>query len=126
MKIYILVLLSIVILISPLSAQTKDPLWDQEQIGNATVLLYQQISDKSAKVGSGTVIVNNGRYYILTASHHAKKLKSDAKVILRLNGDRPDIAALQSISKNHSTKWKHHPVADIALIELDPKSKKDS
>lgn len=122
MKITTFVLITITLLLFPLFAQTKGPLWDQDQIANATVLLYQEISTNSGKVGSGTVIIRNGRHYILTASHHAKELKSDAKVIFRLKGDKPGIFNLLSITKDRSSKWKHHPVADIAIIELDAKS----
>ena len=122
MKIPAFIIIAITLLISPLSAQTKDPIWDQDRIANATVLLYQKISDGLGKVGSGTVIIRNGRYYILTASHHAKELKDDAKVIFRLKGDKPGIFDLLSITKDRPTKWTHHPVADIAMIELDAKS----
>jgi hypothetical protein len=122
MKILTFIIIAIAVLISPLSAQTKDPLWDQDRIANATVLLYQKISDTLAKSGSGTVIIRNGRYYILTASHLAKELKNDAKVIFRLKGDKPGIFDLLSIIKDKSLEWEHHPVADIALIELEAKS----
>ena len=123
MKISKIALITTVLIILPLSTLSKEPLWNQEQITYPTVLLYQKISNTLAKVGSGTVVVNNGRYYIITASHLAKEMKSDAKVIFRLKGDKPDIANLLSISKEGSTKWKHHPVADIAMVELNQKNK---
>lgn len=121
MKILTLIIIAIAVLISPLFAQTKDTLWDQDRIANATVFLYQKISDTAAKSGSGTLIIRNGRYYILTASHVAKELKNDAKVIFRLKGDKPGIFDLLSITKDKSLKWNHHPVADIAMVELDTK-----
>lgn len=109
-------------LVSPLAAQTKDPLWDLDGVSNATVLLYQQVSDSSARIGAGTTIIRSGRYYILTASHVAKELKSNAKIIFRLKGDKPGIFDLQLIAKDKPPKWEHHSIADIAITELDAKS----
>jgi hypothetical protein len=100
------------------SAEGKDPIWDQDQVSNATVLLYQPKGDS----GSGTVIVKSSRFYLLTASHVAKGLKNDSKVILRLKGDKPGIFDLLPLTKNKSLNWKHHSVADIAMIELDSKN----
>lgn len=116
MKILTFIVIAVTLLISPLSAQCKDPIWDQDQIANATVLLYQ------VKGGSGTIIVKDGRYYIITASHVAKELKTGSKVIFRLKGDKPGIFDLLPITKGQTLNWKHHSVADIALIELDPKN----
>lgn len=109
-------------LVSPLAAQTKDLLWDLDRVSNATVLLYQQINNSSASIGSGTIILRSGRYYILTASHVAKELKNNAKVIFRLKGDKPGIFDLQLISKDKPPKWEHHSIADIAITALDAKS----
>lgn len=108
--------------VSPLSAQTKDSLWDEDRISNATVLLYQKVNNTSANIGSGTVIIRNGRHYILTASHVSKEMKNDAKVIFRLKGDKPGIFDLLPIIKDKILKWQDHPVADIAIIELESKS----
>jgi len=109
-------------MVSPRGAQAKDPLWDLDQVSNATVLLYQQITNSSARIGSGTIIARSGRYYILTASHVAKELQNNAKVVFRLKGDKPGIFDLQLIAKDKPPKWEHHSIADIAITELDAKS----
>jgi hypothetical protein len=72
------------------------------------------------KGGSATIVVKDNRYYLLTASHVAKELKDSSKVVFRLKGDKPSIHDLLPITKAKSMSWKHHPVADVALIELDP------
>ncbi|MHC4686918.1 MAG: serine protease family protein [Planctomycetota bacterium] len=116
MRILTFIVIATTLLFSPHSAQTKDLILDQDQIANATVLLYQ------VKGGSGTVVVKDDRYYILTASHVAKELKNGSKIIFRLKGDKPGIFDLTSITMGQSLNWKHHSVADIALIELDAKN----
>ena len=120
--IVLFIFIAIVGLISPVAAQTKDPLWDQDRISNATVLLYQQLDNTSASIGSGTIVIRNDRFYILTASHVAKNLKNNAKVIFRLKGDKPGVFDLQSLIKDAPPKWEHHPTADIAAIKLGTKS----
>ena len=110
----------IFILNNPLFSQVDEAIWDQNQISNITVLLFQQISDTTADIGAGTIINHQDRYYLLTANHVTKKLKNDAKLIFRLSGDKPGIINLLPIVKNNSLEWKNHPVADISLIELIP------
>jgi hypothetical protein len=46
-------------------------------------------------------------------------MKNDAKIIFRLKGDKPGIYDLLPITKGKSLKWKTHPIADIALVELE-------
>ncbi len=111
--------IGIALLAIPSFAYTKDLLWDEEMLSNATILLYQQISRSEAKSGSGTIIIKGNRYYILTASHVSNDMKNDAKIIFRLNGDKPGIYDLLPITKGKSLTWKIHPVADAAIIELE-------
>lgn len=95
-------------------AQNKDPIWDQDQVADATVLLIQGRGGASA-----TIVVKDTSYYLLTASHVAKELKDSSKVVFRLKGDKPGIYDLLPLTKAKSMAWKHHPVADVAMLELD-------
>jgi hypothetical protein len=101
-----------------LFSQVPDSLWDQEQLSNVTVLLYQQLTDSTSISGSGTVISYNSRYFLLTASHVALGMRNNAKLIYRLNGDKPEIIDLLQNVKNHSLRWVTHNIADISIIEL--------
>jgi hypothetical protein len=116
MKKLILLLFTFTVLTAPSLVHAKDMLFDEEQISNATVLLYQHKGNS----GSGTIIRGNNKYFILTASHVAKDMKTDAKIVFRLKGDKPGIYDLVTCVKGKSLSWKHHPIADMAIIELEP------
>jgi len=123
MRSFALVIIALAMLIVPQLTQANDLLWDEDRISNATVLLYQKLDNAKASIGSGTILSRDGKYYILTASHVSKQMKKDAKVVLRLKGDKPSILDLFKISKDKSLKWKQHSVADIAIIELETQDK---
>lgn len=99
-------------------AQVGNSLWNQEQISNITILLYQPQVDTSGVIGSGTIVNHQGKYYLLTAGHVAKEMKNDAKLVFRLNGDKPDVVDLLLLVKDNLLKWKNHSIADLSLIEL--------
>ncbi len=94
--------------------------WTQDQLSNVTVLLYQQISDTSSSIGTGTVISQNSRYFLITATHVAIKLKKSSKIVFRLNGDKPKVYDFVSFFKSQKFSWEHHPIADLSMIELFP------
>ena len=116
MKKYLITI--IFILNNHLSAQVDGVKWNQEQISNITVLIYQATSDTTADIASGTIINHKDRYYLLTANHVTKKIRNNAKLICKLSGDNPGIIDLLPIVKNNALDWKDHPIADISLIEL--------
>lgn len=103
-----------------LNAQVKDSLWTQDQLSNATVLLFQPVNDTTGNSGSGTIIYYNDRYFLLTASHVSSELRENAKIIFRLNGDKPGIYDLIRFVKNKFLDWHIHPVADMSMMELFP------
>ena len=96
----------------------RDSLWSQDDISNVTVFLYQKTSDTSGTSGSGTIINHNGKYFLLTANHVAKEMRSDAKVVFRVAGDKPGIIDLLVLTKTHTLSWINHPIADLSLVEL--------
>jgi hypothetical protein len=119
MRKQIILFIGLAALIIPNLVQSKDLIWDEEGISNATLLLFQKINNDKVFIGSGTIVTKGDRYFILTASHVSKELKNDAKIVFRLLGDKPQIVDLLPIAKNKSLNWKQHPIADIALLELE-------
>ena len=111
-------ILFFLLLSSKISFCQIDSLWNLDGVSNATVMLYQKTSDTSAVIGSATIINYNGRYYLLTASHVAIEMKSNASVVFRLEADKPGIISLALIVKEHKINWTTHPIADLAIIEL--------
>jgi len=123
MKITFYVLGVIILISNNLFAQVDSQLWNQDQLSNATVLLYQPINDTTGKTGSGTIISHENRYFLLTANHIANIMNNNAKIVFRLTGDKPGIFNLVQIVKNNILGWIHHPIADISIIELVPQNK---
>lgn len=123
MKRIIIIFLILIFGNSPFLSQDTDSLWTQDKLSNATVLLYQEVTDSTSVSGSGTIINHNSRYFLLTANHIAKKLKESAKIIFRLDGDKPGIYNLSPLVKNSIQNWNNHPIADISMIELFPNNK---
>jgi hypothetical protein len=101
-----------------LYSQKTDSLWTQDELSNATVLLFQKINDTTSSSGSGTIISISSRYFLLTANHVAKELKESAKIIFRLAGDKPGIYDLLPLTRAKKLIWKNHPIADMSMIEL--------
>ncbi|MCH7964905.1 MAG: hypothetical protein IH852_13315 [Bacteroidetes bacterium] len=116
--------LFIIVINSPILCQVEGDIWDQEQISNITVLLHQQINDSLASIGSGTIVNHQNTFYLLTATHIAKKIKNNAKIVFRLDNDKPDIVDLIQIVKDNKLTWDDHSVADISIIELVPHNEK--
>lgn len=94
-----------------------DSLWTLEGIANITVCLYQPIDNSQFVGGTGVVINQAGKYYLITAAHIAKTILVDAKVGFMVTGSSP-IEIEFSALKSNKSKWTNHPVADIAIIEL--------
>lgn len=113
----VIILITINLLIS---AQRKESLWTQDEISNATVLLYQQTSDTTSKIGTGTIVYSNERYFLLTASHIAIILQNTSKIVFQLENNKPAIIDLHMLVKRPVFDWHHHPVADISLLEIFP------
>ncbi len=101
-------------------SQVNENMWDREQLSNSTVMLYQPLNSDSAKIGTGTIITNGDRYFILTASHIVKILKNNAMVVFHYTGDKAGSFPLKDLLKNNTSDWKHHKNADMALAELEP------
>ena len=93
-----------------------------DEISLMTVMLYQQIDQSdNAKIGTGTIIEHEKRFYLLTAAHVAKDLKLNGKMFFKVGNDEK--YSIDLILQSLTLNWKYHNEADIALIELHPSNK---
>ena len=93
-----------------------------ELLTNTVLNLRQQISPTNSNVGTGTFISHNGKLFIVTAEHVAKDMQLDFKVVVKGVNDLPIELSLEDLTQqNSSIKWINHPVADLAILELNPK-----
>lgn len=58
-----------------------DPVWSIADLSSVTVLLYNGTTNKS---GTGTLIIHNKRYFILTALHVSRLLTLDSKIAIKM------------------------------------------
>ena len=100
------------------SAQDKIEKWKVEELADISILLYRQITPKTAKTGTGTIVNHGNRYFLLTASHVAKNMDSLSHLVFRLKGDKPYSKKISILTKEKNVSWIHHKIADIAIIEL--------
>lgn len=95
-------------------SQPTDSLrWTREDLSKATVLLWEKSTNKS---GTATIVVNDGKYFFLTANHVAKQITKQGEVYLN-NDNKPLIYRLSDVVQE-TTEWKHHKTADMAYIEF--------
>lgn len=70
-----------------------------------------------ALIGTGTFIEKDGRFYILTAEHVISATVTATYIILCDSHMIPRKIDLTQLNKNYT--WKTHPVADMAVMEID-------
>jgi len=99
--------------------QEKKIQWNDEEVGDMSILLYRKINDSTANTGTGTIINNKSKYFILTAQHVALNMDEETIVVFRLPGDKPKFVNLKKLVRNNSINWINHKEADISIIELD-------
>ena len=67
--------------------------------------------------GTGIFIQKDAKYYLLTAQHISQKSSKDTYIYLCDNQQNPCKIMLSQL--NASLSWNEHPVADMAVIEID-------
>ena len=95
----------------------RDSLWTADQLSNITVYLIQK-NLNSSPTGTGTIINHNKKFYLLTASHVAKEMNNNPKIVFRTTDDKPIIINLREITTKNQLNWLNHPEADISIIEI--------
>ena len=68
-------------------------------------------------LGTGTFIAKDGKFYILTAEHVIGSAIKAEYIILCDSNMKPCKVNLSQLNTNYS--WKIHPVADMAVMEID-------
>jgi len=68
-------------------------------------------------LGTGTFVTKNGKFYILTAEHVITDAIKAEYIILCDSNMKPCKVDLLNLNTNYS--WKVHPVADMAVLEID-------
>lgn len=68
------------------------------------------------QVGTGMFVVRGDDLFIITASHVARNINPSSSVILCDSSGAPVKISLASLVAGCA--WKHHPVADISVIQL--------
>lgn len=110
----------IIVFICSLSSygQEVKTLWNETEIGDASVLLYRQLNDSIASTGTATIIYHGNRYFLLTATHVAKDMDDLSQIVFHVENDRPLKRNLKDHTLISKVKWTEHNDADIAILEL--------
>jgi hypothetical protein len=70
--------------------------------------------------GTGFLVIDNERLYLVTAAHVAASIEFDATATLRGLEDKPLTFGLNQLSGNQNPKWVTLPKHDVAVLPLDP------
>lgn len=87
-----------------------------DQLAFSTLNLRKEVSPGKETIGTGSFIQNKSDLYILTASHVAKMMDRDAKVVICDTSNRPLMLKLSDLTD--SVHWISHPTADISILRL--------
>ncbi len=73
----------------------------------------------SIEVGTGVFIIKDATTpYILTASHVARGCNSSTQVVT--SDQIGNCTSLPLSQFNNNLTWKHHPIADVSLLDINP------
>ena len=76
-------------------------------------------ANNSEKVGTGIFIIKcDNEPYLLTASHVAKGCNTSTTLVISVASGNSQ--SIQLVQFNSSLSWRHHPVADISVLPLNP------
>ncbi len=68
-------------------------------------------------IGTGSFIIKDDRVYLLTADHVAKTVDNNTILAFGNNQSKCIVLPLNTLSNGNT--WKTHPIADMAVIELN-------
>ncbi len=110
----------IFILLFPLAGicQEHKTKWDALELSDISVFLIRQVNDTISFTGTGTILRHDKSFFLVTASHVAKFLDNNAKVLFRVGNDKPLVKHLRDMSLDNNVKWIHHKIADIAITPM--------
>jgi len=91
----------------------------RDQTFQVVLNLRTPIGNNQAKVGTGIFIAKDDQSaYILTASHVASDCNATSEIVISDNDGNCQAFRLDQFSRQLS--WNHHPVADLAVLPLNP------
>lgn len=94
-----------------------------ELLTNTVLNLRQEIAAGKFSAGTGTFITHKGNLYLLTAEHVANDMKTNCQFIVKGANDTPIVLTLDDLTQQTANlPWKIHPVADMAVMQLNPKA----
>lgn len=99
-------------------SQNEKKQWNQQELSDVSILLYRQITDTTGESGTGTIISNGTRYFLLTAAHVSRNMDKKSQIVFRIGNDKPLIKQFKDLTLDPKIIWVRHDVADIAIIEL--------
>lgn len=101
-------------------AQEKQPYFlTSDELAITVVNLRKPLKSGHENTGTGSFITKDNKMYIVTATHVAKNMDSLAYVIIEDKKSLPVRLKLKELAPN--IKWKNHPIADLSILELNPK-----
>ena len=91
----------------------------RDQTFQVVTNLRTPASNNSEKVGTGIFIVKNGNEpYLLTASHVANSCNTSTTLVI--SDASGNSQSFQLTQFNSSLNWRHHPIADVSVLPLNP------
>ena len=96
--------------------------YTRDELAPTVVLLCQAVSPGGQEVGTGNLITNGSRLFLVTAEHVAKKMKSSGGFIMSGLNDQPVSIRWSQVTKFHgdSIPWVFHEEADLAVLLMNP------
>ena len=109
--------------------QLVNPRIVKQEVGGKTAEVWfhfpdgSQLAKTEYDIGSGFFVNDGERLFLVTASHVARSMTTNAFVNLMGQKGEPVRLQLSQLSgKNSPTNWIHHDEADVAVLELSPSS----
>ncbi len=96
--------------------------YTREELSPTVVCLIQGTGDGKSEIGTGSLIVTEDRFYLVTAEHVARNMHRSGGFILSDENDRPVRISWSQVTKIHgsSIPWIYHEDADLALLLINP------
>jgi len=98
-------------------------IFSRDDLSNVVVNLRQNTNGGQIKTGTGIFVIHANKLYLFTASHVANDMSITGKYILRGENDIPVTLTIQQLISGFnatSIPWRHHAVADLAVLDLSP------
>ena len=89
----------------------------RDRLFNVVCSILTPTSDGKTSVGTGSFIVKDNKIYLLTADHVAKT--TGTNTVLAFGNNQSKCIVLQLSALLRGNTWKTHPIADMAVIELN-------